>query len=252
MINIQLDSGRILKLPTEWQEIDLMQAEKLFRLSKELPIYVREEYALWYEELTTDVINRRNKLLEQITRKDEVKTLPTLFGEFIKVLTDISDKDLNTLNRMDRTLIYDQYIKTKIMGLLFYPDYTPKNISKFKHDKTTYYLPTVSEGFGVRVPGSDLVADDFCQVSDLEAQAADLEGGRWEVAPLIIGILCREKVDGVKLPYNGQEAIARSAKLKNLPMDIVFEVFFCLDRLSDIYTNITPILVEEAQRRSQN
>lgn len=252
MINIDLHSGNRLKIPTQWNEITISQAETIFRLSKRLPDYVVKEYALWYEEQTEDVINQRNKLLEQITRTDEVKHLPALYGEFIKALSDISEEDLNTLNRNDRTLIYNEYIKTKVMGLIHYPDYNPQSIVSFKHNKAEYFLPTTEEGFGVSVPGVDLVADDFSQVSDLEANAAGLSGGRWELAPLIIAILCREKVKGVKKPYNEKEAIERSHLFKDLPMNIVFDVFFCLDRLSVTYMNISQTLIQGGLVPNQN
>lgn len=246
MINAELN-GFKFTIPQEWNEVSLSQATDLYKCASKLPDHFKQVYNLRYEEQTEEVTNQIAKLNSKLTDDETISTIPKVYGEFIQILTGLSYDQVNTINRGSRVEIYDLYIDKFVRGVLVYPDtYQHTEITHFTHDKEDYYLPLIGEGFGVSVPGIDMVADDFAAASDLEVLSKQLSGGRWESAPLIIATLCRKKIKGKREKFDKMVALSRANKFKDLPMNIVFEVFFCSVQLCDTYKTISQTLEEVA------
>ena len=66
------------------------------------------------------------------------------------------------------------------------------------------------------------------ETDDILKAAHDMDGGRLDVAANIVSILCRPKAeDGKVEKYDEARSLERAQTFLDLPMSIVWEVFFC-------------------------
>jgi hypothetical protein len=236
MINFKISqNGEVFSLPENWSEITIPQAIDILKAYNGLSKEIRDVYEL----ATMPEGEERKKLYDKrtdlITEEHLIKEIPTFHGRCLEILGKLDPKKVDSIPRGDRFMLFQEYMLDKVIGLNYSPAYEPQGIESFKVNGEEYFLPTEADGLGVKVPMADGTADEFCYATDLEMAAKQMEGGRWELAPLIVACLCRKKVDGKREPYTTEGANQRAKVFKELSMDIVFEVFFCSMKLSDIY-----------------
>ena len=96
---------------------------------------------------------------------------------------------------------------------------------------------------GVEKPFFDRTAIEFTECADLELFSKSFAGGKFEVAPNIISIICRPKQE----KYNAAVCLLRADGFSELTMDTVWEVFFCFQKHINLSEQITAIsLIEKA------
>ncbi len=129
----------------------------------------------------------------------------------------------------NRSSIYNFYLIQLVYETLFFPNFELTGIKYFKFKGVKYYLPVTEDGIGdVKVPMADRTAIEFTESADLEANTAANAAGRFSTAANIIAILCRPKLETGEIePYNQRTVLDRAKIFLDLPMEIVFEVFFC-------------------------
>lgn len=225
----------------KWQDMKLDKAIRLHSLCKtEMP---KKLEAIYNASTLDDKAKSTTDLIESITNLEYSVDFPTFYGKVISLLSDIPLNVLEKCTAGDRKAIYEKCCYKFVIGVLFEPiDYTFKQIKSFEYMKTVYYLPETKNIQGQPRPFFDRTAIEFTESADLQKYSSELNGGKYEVAANIIAILCRPKNnEGVLEKYNEKTCLDRATEFKNLPMDIVFEVFFCFGKhisLSEMFTDI--------------
>lgn len=229
-------------IKTKWKELTLHEGKALLAIAKKLPGSIQELYRL--KTLKEEGNAKREKqLLKQIKKEDEVKNLPLLYRQMIKIVSGLTDKELRHMWPGEIASLYYQYVMKFAVGLLVIPTYRAEGIRSFKHKGERYYLPASAEILDQNIPGVELTALEFTEVADLQL-AADYP---LENAEKIIAILCRPQRDGKIEAYNEQRCMKRAQSFESLPMSVVWEVFFCSARWSHIFAQYTQISSLEKQ-----
>jgi len=208
------------KCVSEWSEISLEKAVEVMEVAESFPDNLKKLYHLSADEKKADEYNKVDKL---ISDKQRFKEIPAIYGKIISLLSDVSDVDVNLWGPIERTAFYNDYIFKFVYGLIVSPfDYKAENIKDFEFRGETYYLPDSRMILGNEKPFADVTALEFAEVADLEINSRELTAGKYEVAANIVAILCRPEGE----VYDEEKALIRAEKFKDLPMDIVWEVFF--------------------------
>lgn len=215
-------NNELVKLKTNWEEINLLEAINVLKISLTLPESLRAIYAEKLSEEPDE--DKVEKLLSSITEEETFKTIPVVYGNLIKALSDISPKTLNQIPSESRRALYAQYIQPIVLGLLFAPTYEYKSPRFFEFEGVKYFLPNVLKIEDLEVPGIDLTAIEFTEAADLQIAASQMEAGRLENASKIVAILCRPEGE----EYDEKVMLQRALSFQKLPMSVVWEVFFCL------------------------
>lgn len=219
---------------TDWSEITLKDAVDLLAHAKDnLPKEIERYYQLQYMDKGDSKVKSE---LENITLNlpSEVEHVgfPEFQGGCIKILSDISEESLNKMNALERLTIYRSFIEVPMMGLLNNPDFEPKGIESFVHNGVTYYLPKDADGYGVNVPmGADTTTIEFAESATLMMNSSNMKYNKMDNIALVIAILARPQKNGKREAYDQAKAIQRANEFINLPMEIVWEVFFCFTEL---------------------
>lgn len=154
---------------------------------------------------------------------------------FIKKVTGIlSDIPLNIIYAIDKSELESIYLlclKRFVLGCLNYPDYDVKGIDKFSFHGINFYLPTCDKDIaGNLMPCVNTSALELCESTDLKNASDQMNGGNFYFASNVISILCRPRNE----KYNENICKERAKLFADLTMDIVLEVFFCLEQLTTI------------------
>lgn len=222
-------NGIEYKCLESWKEMPISKAIEIQQILDDIPSLLKELYDLRVSKSETKKEDI-NKLIGKIDTKDRIKHFPLFYGEVIKALTDIPGDVMEEIMWDMRTQFYNMYCERLVTGLL-YGDYDHiKPIKSFRFKGEIYWLPKEDHVLGKPVPMADAQTIEFTEVADLEIYSEQLKGGKYQVSPNIISILCRPKDEA----YNEKKSLARADKFMDLTMDIVWEVFFCIHRLSII------------------
>jgi|GEM_PF-4038396 len=243
MVNLKIHNTKV-KLKDEWKDISLREALELSKIAFSLPEYVKD---LFHEKLKESPDESRvEELIKQISPEDQFKKLPALYGDMLSLLSDISEPTLASMSPTERKVVYDHYLSPLVLGLIVWPAYESKGITSFKHKGTTYRLPSSTELFGYTKPGVSLTALEFTEIADLQIAAAKMEEGQLSNAAKIIAIICRPEGEAYDEVISGR----RSEEFLDLPMDVVWEVFFSLVESTIILQqhSLLSILQVEADR----
>lgn len=231
MINIQIHNESV-RIRDKWEEITLTEAQQLLKIAKQLPQHVIDLYRLYLVEDENEA--EKQRLSAMITPLEYSKTLPSIYGEILEVLSDGSKELINKLLPEDRRILYSNFLLPVIAGLLISPTYTPKQIKSFNFQGVKYFLPRYKQILNQDIPGADLSAIEFTEVADLEIASAGMDGGRLENAAMIVAILCRPMEGDQREKYDENKAAERSIAFQHLPMNVIWEVFFWSAELSTI------------------
>lgn len=195
-----------------------------------------------------------------VTDEDVIKLFPVFYGKAMAILTTVPEDIIDHIGRETRFLFYKKYCESFVFGILHYTEYKIENIKSFNHNGIELFLPETKEVMGKTKPFFDRSAIEFTESADLELFSKQMTGGKYEVAANIISILCRPKIktpeNGSEYlePYNEETCLLRAKEFSELPMNIVFEVFFCLAQHLYLSQQITAICslkeVVRLQRKS--
>lgn len=217
-----------VRLKNKWEELVLSDAKELHAICDQyLPKSVKAVYDHYANGLSDKQPELLNELLLAVTDEDNSINLPTFYGHLIKALSDIEQEILDRISPSQRTGIYEQFLITLVSDLLYFPSYEMKGIKSFTLENVEYFLPITDEGIDRSIPMEDRTAVEFTESADLEVAAKGLAAGKYEYASTIVSILCRPKVKGKLEKYDQKTCVKRSDIFLQLPMPIVFEVFFC-------------------------
>ena len=226
MIAITFGQGKDYNLPSEWKEVSLSQAQKVTKAIAEAP-------EKWLEAQKLRLSGEEKEALEleaTLTAEDIEKDIPIMFGSLIEALSDIPKDIIKKLNKPERQRLFE-LMQNIILGIGLFPyDYEQTGMQSFKFKGKEYFLPTSKRLLEKEIPMAETTAVEFAEASDLQLTAAKVKGGEFDMMPLMIAILCRPR----NRKYDQDEAVKTAELFKELPMNYVWEVFFCLRERSSL------------------
>ncbi len=202
----------------KWSEMDSSFASKLYSIS------IPEKLKQYYKVTIDDDDEKTNKFLLTINEEDLIKIFPTYYGEVIQFMFSIPSEVMEKIKPNDRTWVFDTFCRTFILGVHFVPNMVKSDFEYIQCGDEKLYPPESKYVLGQEVPMYEESAMSFAESADLQLNSDKFTGGMFEVAPNLISILCRPK--GEK--YNEKKSLERAEKLKDVKMDVVWDVFFCL------------------------
>nr|AKH47517.1 hypothetical protein [uncultured marine virus] len=251
MIEISLNKKSKLfskhKIASNWYDFTIDQAIQV--QETEMPEKIKQMYELFVniqDEKVRQVAF--DKLMDSVTRVEEIKTFPNYYGKIIQILSTISKKDIENVNIESRNKIYlgsDSYkgIERFVQGIFYkqFNDYNPKEIKHFRFKGTKYYMPK-----SMLVGSEEILLGNEESISCTEQQDIQLfweqyTGVGIEQSAMMVAIYCRprvwswEKFKRIREPYDERAIIERAKVFKDLPFNLVLEVFFCTEKLLSNY-----------------
>jgi hypothetical protein len=211
MINIRID--RTYKIFEQWSEMPLSVAIEIFKIP------VPENLKAYFDA------RLRNETPE-ISDFDAVRVFPDYYGKVLCKM-GLPPSIVRRIHSTDRTMLFNRYCLEFVLGLHYSPNFERLKAKSFVWNKEELFFPVSKKVLSKEVPFSEVSAFEFTESADLQLHSKKLAGGRYEVAANIVAILCRPKDE----PYDENVCLARAETMKSLPMDIVWEVFFCLNEL---------------------
>jgi hypothetical protein len=242
-LSIGKQKGEVIE---HWSELTLQQGIELHKIAFRFPKVVKEMYALSFQENVNDKIS---ELEATLPYSDYIKKLPKLYGELIDLLTTFEPTFIRKLPPRVRTDFFNKFLLKFVLGILFFPiDLKVEKLAQFEHKGTVYELPKDRIiQLGTQIfdePFAEGTAIEFTEVADLEIAAKGMEGGRFEMAANIIAILCRPE-DEV---YDENTSLQRVNAFMTLPMDTVWQVFFCITESFNMLNDFTRIYLNQVAR----
>jgi hypothetical protein len=196
-------NNRTYTLNTLWETISLRQAMKIVELE------ISEEDLNYL--LTTDDISIPERLLDYV----------------IQVLTILSNVPLKVWDKVNPLylIVLFQLIKKIIYGLhyLNLETYTPQGIKEIRFKGKTYKMPE-----SLLINDEEIVcykepSKNIIEASNLVQMMGELETKGISLMHLVCAIYLKEDPNEL---YDEEQIAHRSELFKDLPMSIVFEVFF--------------------------
>ena len=214
------------KIATDWHEVTIDQATQVLALK--LPEPLKEIYT----HLSKGNQDKFTEAEKKITYRQKNKTLPKFYGEVLEIISDIPKKILKKVLADDRAIVYSKYGFKVVFGLWFNPGYKSKGVRSFEFNKVKYYLPDPKKGLKGDITGGWMRTVEFTESADLLSYAEEVDN-KAEAFPVLVAILCRPLVNGIRETYDEQKALERADEFKNLTMDKVWEVYFFLMKFSE-------------------
>ena len=201
-----------------WHELTLKKASELMPLLLQFPDSMLEIYKLSLE-------GNKKKLAEvEVSDHDLIKTIPEVQGKVIERLTTIPAEVIEHISAEDRTAFYNEHLLPFVIGLLYFPyNYEPQGLKSFKYKGKRYLMPQYELDInGEPVPMAKAKAATFTEASDLMLAASQVTKGKFNYMAQVVATLCRRN----KEPYDAEVIKQRAKEFDELPMSIVWEVFF--------------------------
>jgi hypothetical protein len=207
MITITIDKQ--YKLPSEWKDITLRQAEAIFRV----PV-PDKLMAYWKAKI-------KNEPFVDLTNKDLIKTFPRYYGDILTLL-GIPKKVIDKVQPIDRSTFFNTFILEFVLGLHFSPNYTFRDLEYIEYGEKLY-KPKSKKIMNVEIPMAYATYFEFTESADLQVYSESLAGGKYEVLANIASVLYRP----LNEPYDEDTSLDRAERLRDMTMDDAWEVFFC-------------------------
>jgi len=188
-----------------------------------------------WSDITLDVAQRATKvepIQDTFRELDKVKKLVSIFSS-------IDIDTLNLIEPLHLEYFYVMYL-AKFVNDLHEPapqTYSPQLLTKFTHKGQNYLMPEsliVNEATIVLQHGQKV--KNFVEASNMLKQIHELKANGIDQMPLFISSIVKTSADEI---FNEQMVVARAKELADLPMDIVWEVFFCTSQLTLKLANAT-------------
>jgi len=218
--------GKEYTAPQNWKEITLQKFIELCDI--EIPEKLRQLWVASAGESDEDY----KKADEAIGVVEIEKTFPEYYGKVIKCLTDIPEDVIDLIHGSLREQFFNKHLRHYIYSIFAnlpvdlkdgeLDVYEPPKIEHFELDGVRYQLPITLSIYGDEIPMAREKAITFAEASDIEVALRDMAEGAANRIPMLIAIYCRP--DGEE--YDESKVMARADKFQELPMDIVWAVFF--------------------------
>jgi len=225
MIHLKINKTKG-KIITEWDEMTVDQAIKLMEI--ELPESVRDnllDVALW--NFGTAGFKYAAKVFQ--------------------ILSTFSRDVIDHTHAADIMMYFVKYHLAFVIDLHQQQPatYEPKEQKSFVLDGVTYLLPESLKVESTVLPAYSSRAVEFVESSNILSVIADLGREGIKHLPLFIATYCHpegEQYDEVKIQQ-------RAADFGRLPMSVAWEVFFCIQTLTQQYAiNILKYTAKQVQR----
>lgn len=282
MIHFEINQQKYSAIET-WNEMTLEKGISFSALCRTAPDKLLDFYSILSsggpEEETEKHVE---KWKEALAENDFVKEFPEFYGKVICELSNIPEDVMKYVTAGDRIAVYKKHFESFVLGILHEAiDYTPQHLTSFKFENVEYQLPITRNILGNERPMADRTTLEFTESADLQLASKEMSAGKFEFAANIVAILCRPMIpiDPKSLPtmtvenhlkvkelmnkkeilepYNEVVCLERAEKFKQLTMDIVFEVFFCLAKhillfnQRSVISSLQKLQVEQDELRSQ-
>jgi len=214
-------NGNDYKVKTSWDEVT---AKEAIRVSKiEVPHSI---------------------LTGEVTKADQIKNLPAYYGKVLEVLSNIPSDVIDKIQWSERTVFFNEYLKHFIVDLASMPD-NIKPIEKFEFKGKTYYLPKNKTLGDNKIPYFFMDTMTFTESANFTMVAEDLKTGINDNFLIVIATLAKEK-DEI---YTEENTVNKSILFQDLPMSIVWGVFFCIiQRCNEFANSITSHLKKQLEK----
>ena len=218
MVEIQVNRKKYKGI-SSWEEMPCSLAAKLYAVP--MPEKLKACYQVTLDKESGKKTEEDvNKVLETVTLEDTIKIWAEYYGEIISIWFDC---DVSKLNSDRRTQIFNEYCLNLILGLHWTPTQTWKSREYIELGEEKLYFPASKHVLGQTVPLAYETAITFAESADLQLNIDKFKGGQYEIAPNLISILCRPKGE----EYDEDTSLHRAEKLKDVKMDVAWQVFFC-------------------------
>ena len=222
MLTVKVNDN-LFEVCESWKDITIAKAVELYKIK--LPEKLKDIYNLTYysrlPEKEKEVTLK--ELQAKITDEDNHKHFPRFYASALEILSNIPHDIIMKTDVISVKALYFEYLQKFVEGIFFFPQYEFKPITSFEFKGETYCLPMSREVFGVDVPMVDVTALEFTESADMLSAVSSLQKDISKLATLV-AILCRPQGEA----YNEQTTIQRTKEFQDLPMDIVWNVFFSL------------------------
>lgn len=194
------------KLKTAWEDITLRQAIELLKFDVD------------------------EKTLEKLHTEEDVDKFTSSEMEYMrKVVNYLSTPNISKLNQIDNAFIYVLYSLCSHLVFNLYnmnvETYIPRGIEEITFKKTKYYLPEVLKVNDETIVGYKERSKFVTEGNNLMNVIAEHKGKGLEALNLLAALYLKEDKDEV---YDDERVAKRAELFMDLPMSVVWEVFFCI------------------------
>jgi len=180
--------------------------------------------AEWSDMTLEQAMKLRNIDLEGVEIKTDLYEKPDTVNELWRLLTTV--KDVNEVSYPERV----HYAWTVLLPFVHdlrapYPaTFTPSGVQAFKHEGRTFYLPNPLEMHEETLLSYDMTAKRFTESATLLSLYSDLSVDGIKFMPVFIASFVVEEYGE---EWNEFTIMDRAKLMRTLPMQYVWEVFFC-------------------------
>ncbi len=271
MLVVELN-GSDYHIATTWDDLTLRKAIALAKLAKKMPEKLAEAYKQLVDpEVAKEATDAVREIEKTLTHKERTKVMPKFYGEVLAICSDIKKKDLDTMPHEWRTGIYQQYLEPFVFGCRHYPhNYQCQNLPHFffdmgrvfdedgkevkksyKRQLVKFFLPENTKGLTGSTPMGNEQAVVWTESADLEHFSKEMEAGNLTHAANICTVIARPMdLNGKIEEYDEKKILARAAHFLDLPMSVVWEVFFCFIVRSIMLQKRAPISFKVATSKA--
>jgi hypothetical protein len=175
---------------------------------------------------------KSSEVLNSIDYDDEIKIFPEYYGRVLKLLSDIPQDIIDLMDAVERKTLFDichhVICLSSISGTpLFKNDegkievYTPSEDESFSFLGDNYFYPKSLKLAGLSSPMENEPIITFTEASDVLSNWHQAGKGNANIS-MIAAIYCRKKGE----VYSESIVKERSGAFENLPMSVIWRLFF--------------------------
>jgi hypothetical protein len=257
MITIKINNKRF-KGVYRWEDITLQRFCDLAAIP--MPDGY-EKYILADGKFSTETIDEYVNALSEITEEQINITFPAYYRKVIACLTNIPNSVIIPTDKIND--LYEVYFRPFIVSLLYHKpviyfmgeivDFRPEPIKHFRIGLSKYYLPETVNVLGQEVPLMKESIMSYTEASDI-FRGMKVSKEDVKRLALFMAIYCRKKGE----EYDERKALERNDLMMNVPMSIVWSVFFYTLQFAPDYLMIIqlfgrlPKQIREAKERARD
>ncbi len=200
-------TGQLIQFAEGWNELTLAQFIKL------------KDFELHNADLLKALTDQDREGIDEIY----LQMLDFMAG-WLAIIGNVDSELMKQVNAETVQLLFE-----RLSGFFGQPEET--RVDKFKHNGQVYHLP--------KEWMSNSTYGDYINQKQLEFKSKALEEGDYSTLPYMIALICKRKDETETLVVEVVEK--RAEEFLNLPMNIAYQVFFCLGERSKEWLNSFPI-----------
>ena len=237
----------------QWCDISLRTFGELCEV--EVPEILKE---LW---LAADDKKKYSEIFDNIERRDHLKNFPVFYGKVINILTNIPDEIIEQIDPTLREELYYAhlhpiYFSTLIDAPVYkiggeIKTFKPTEQDHFYFDGKKYQLPTAIRVFGNAIPMHKEPIVTFAEASDIMIALHEWGEKGIEAMSIVTATYCREIIEGEPLKYDEDTTLKNAEKFKDLDMENIWRVFFCIMSAIKELPNITQDYFEQEREATR-